>query len=104
MRVWLAKTSVVAEQLIRGERPRAEHFDCVTIFFSDIVHFTDISKQCTPLEVQLLWTGPSFLLHLFLLLPLLILLLRTPQWGAADSEIKVPPDENTELKGPPSKA
>ena len=24
---------------------------------------------------------------------------RPPQWGAADAEIKVPSDENTELKG-----
>ena len=28
----------------------------------------------------------------------------TPQWGAADAEIKVPSVENTELKGSPSKA
>ena len=28
----------------------------------------------------------------------------TPQWGAADAEIKVPSDENTELKGSPFKA
>ena len=28
----------------------------------------------------------------------------TPQWGAADAEIKVPSGENTELKGPPFKA
>ena len=27
-----------------------------------------------------------------------------PQWGAADAEIKVPSDENTELKGSPFKA
>ena len=25
----------------------------------------------------------------------------TRQWGAADAEIKVPSDENTELEGPP---
>ena len=29
---------------------------------------------------------------------------RTPQWGAVDAEIKVPSDENTELKGSPFKA
>ena len=28
----------------------------------------------------------------------------SPQWGAADAEIKVPSDENTELKGSPFKA
>ena len=27
-----------------------------------------------------------------------------PQWGVADAEIKVPSDENTELKGSPFKA
>ena len=28
----------------------------------------------------------------------------TPQWGAEDAEIKVPSDENIELKGSPFKA
>ena len=28
----------------------------------------------------------------------------TPQWGAADAEIKVPSDENSEIKGSPFKA
>ena len=30
--------------------------------------------------------------------------IQAPQWGAADAEIKVPPDENTELKGSPFEA
>jgi len=30
---------------------KAEQFDCVTIFFSDIVQFTDISARSSPLEV-----------------------------------------------------
>ena len=34
---------------------------------------------------------------------LLSLLSSRPQWGAADAEIKVPSDENTELKGSPLK-
>ena len=29
---------------------------------------------------------------------------KAPQWGAVDAEIKVPSDENTELKGSPLKA
>ena len=32
-----------------------------------------------------------------------IILYKSPQWGAADAEIKVPSDENTELKGSPFK-
>ena len=32
------------------------------------------------------------------------LLAATQQWGAADAEIKVLPDENTELSGSPFKA
>ena len=29
---------------------------------------------------------------------------KTPQWGAADAEIKAPSDENKKLKGSPFKA
>lgn len=41
----------VAEQLKRGHKVEAESFDCVTIFFSDIVGFTAMSANSTPLEV-----------------------------------------------------
>lgn len=45
------KNRTVAESLKRGERVEAESFDCVTIFFSDLVGFTELCAQSTPFEV-----------------------------------------------------
>ncbi|XP_067022776.1 uncharacterized protein [Acropora muricata] len=41
----------VAEQLKSGKRVTAEQFESVTVFFSDIVNFTEICASISPMEV-----------------------------------------------------
>ncbi|XP_059059119.1 guanylate cyclase 32E-like [Achroia grisella] len=41
----------VAEALKRGERVQAESYDCVTIYFSDIVGFTRLAAVNSPMQV-----------------------------------------------------
>lgn len=44
--------SHVADTLRAGKKVEPEHHECVTIFFSDIVGFTDISRKLQPIEVS----------------------------------------------------
>lgn len=42
----------IAEALVQGKKIEPEHRDCVTIFFSDVVGFTEISESIAPDKVS----------------------------------------------------
>ena len=41
----------VAESLKQGRPVEAENFECVSIYFSDVVDFTALSASSTPMQV-----------------------------------------------------
>lgn len=44
----------IADQLLNGFSVLPEQFECISVYFSDIVGFTTISAKSTPIEVMTL--------------------------------------------------
>ena len=42
-----------AGQILRGSQVIPDAFDCVTVYFSDIVDFTSLAARLTPLQVEI---------------------------------------------------
>jgi guanylate cyclase, other len=58
----------VAEALKRGDPVQAESFNCVTIYFSDIVGFTELSADSTPMQVCVVLPGINNVFNFILII------------------------------------
>ena len=65
MNIYLLRSifRTVAENLKQGVPVQAESYDCVTIYFSDVVGFTAIAAARTPMEVSGLLKNKPYILH-----------------------------------------
>lgn len=50
--IWYFSCRKVAEELKLGRPVEAENFECVTIYFSDIVGFTNLAGGSTPIQAS----------------------------------------------------
>jgi guanylate cyclase, other len=48
------KNRQIADRLKIGQSVEPEHYDCVTVFFSDVVAFAALSNRMRPLQVVML--------------------------------------------------
>lgn len=90
-RIYIYSRSV-ANQLRNGEMVEPEHYDCVSVYFSDIVGFTSLSAESSPMEVVLYiyFLGIWFYFIYFNVAFNVNLLRRHPVWLTCNTKRKLP--------------